>query len=352
MISVETTDGKSLAGSRKDRTGDGQPVSGDDRRFPCVSVVMNYYNEIENLDMAPHCLAIQRFHDFEVILVDDASTDGTTKAILKESSQRWPAYRLVRNDHRKGLRRARNIGVTSASASIIVTLDFHTIFDEFFLERIVEAYRSNADAAVVGSLVLPLPQGWHQQGMRALERTLARLRHFFPSYSYVFGGAASYRASVLRALGGLSECEVVEDVDFCYRATKAGFKIIFLPENVVYHREKRGFYSFLKRLFTTGIDAARIVMTHKMQIISPQYTVRLLSVPLLIASILYFPLGTLLVSPVLIVIYLILARHADCRNTWKELTYSLLVLPIFALVTWIGILSGFIYPVVKSKSRV
>jgi GT2 family glycosyltransferase len=313
---------------------------------------MNYHNEVENLDMAPYCLTNQRFRDFEVILVDDASTDGTTEAILREYSPRWPAYRLVRIDHRKGLRAARSIGVKSALGSIIVTLDVHTIFDEFFLERSVEAYRGNADAAVVGALVLPLPRGWYLRGMGALERTFARLRYLFPGYSYVFGAAASYRASVLRALGGLSENEVVEDADFCHRATKAGFKIMFLPENVVYHKEEQGGYPFLKRLFTTGFDAARVAIAHKARIVYPQYAVRLLSVPLLTAFILLFPVGTLLASPLLIVMYLILARYADPRSTWKELACSLPLLPIFLSLTWVGILCGFIYAAAGSNSQV
>ena len=332
------------------RKHSGLPVSRDDRRLPCLSVVMNYHNEVENLDMAPRCLANQRFRDFEVVLVDDGSTDGTTEAIQREYSQRWPAYRLVRNDHRNGLRPARSIGVGSASGSVIVTLDVHTIFDEFFLERIVEAYRHNTDAGVVGSLILPLPHAWYFQGMAALERTSARLRRFFPGYSYVFGAAASYRASVVRALGGLSENEVVEDVDFCHRAGKAGFKIIFLPENVVYHRQKQGFRSFLKRLLTTGFDAAFVAIAHKARIVYPQYAVRLLSVPLLIAFLLFFPVGTLLVCPLLIVVYLLLARYADSRSTWKELACSLPLLPIFLLMTWIGILCGFIYAAVRSNS--
>lgn len=87
---------------------------------PRVSVVMAAFNGMPHLRPAVDSILAQRYHDFELILVDDASTDGT-RAFLESLSD--PRLRLIRNVENQGLTRSLNTGLRAARGDYVARMD-------------------------------------------------------------------------------------------------------------------------------------------------------------------------------------------------------------------------------------
>lgn len=100
-----------------------------------ISVIIPTYNEKTSLEECIESLGVQSYSDFEIIVVDDGSTDGTLK-ILENLAKALPNFKYVRQPHR-GAGAARNLGAKQAKGEILVFVDADMTFEENFLESLV-----------------------------------------------------------------------------------------------------------------------------------------------------------------------------------------------------------------------
>lgn len=100
-----------------------------------ISVIIPTYNEKESLGDCIESLGTQTFKDFEIIVVDDGSTDGTVQ-VLENLASSLPNFKFVRELH-KGPGAARNLGAKHANGNILVLVDADMTFDKNFLETLV-----------------------------------------------------------------------------------------------------------------------------------------------------------------------------------------------------------------------
>ncbi len=118
---------------------------------PRVSVVIGTYNCADYLPGLWACLSAQTFRDFEVVVVDDASTDGHTLAALEGQGAR---LRLIRRTQNSGTcELPRYQGVRAARAPLCAFLDADDRWDPTFLERCVSYLDAHAEAALVHTVV-------------------------------------------------------------------------------------------------------------------------------------------------------------------------------------------------------
>ena len=104
--------------------------------IPILSVVIPLYNKEAEIDRALHSISVQTFDDFEVIVVDDGSTDGGPE-IVRE----WQDVRLrVVSQRNAGVSAARNRGITEARSELIAFLDADDEWSPKFLETIIGLY--------------------------------------------------------------------------------------------------------------------------------------------------------------------------------------------------------------------
>ncbi len=111
-----------------------------------VSVVIPCYNHGEYLDQAVESVLEQTFQDFEIIIVDDGSTDQSTIDLLKGYNK--PKTYVIRTDN-QGLASARNNGIKEAKGKYILPLDADDKIGKEYLEKAVKILDENDDIGIV-----------------------------------------------------------------------------------------------------------------------------------------------------------------------------------------------------------
>jgi glycosyltransferase involved in cell wall biosynthesis len=196
-------------------------LSGSTQAAPAVSVVVPCFNGGRFLDGQTAALARQTFRDFEVIIVDDGSTDEPTIRKLAELEGR---VRIVRQNNR-GVAAARNAGIRTARADIVFTFDCDDSLEPEFLAETVTALRaarSDVGMAVTDSRLMGEASG-------VLPRYFNRFDLLF---SNTLSTALVLRKECWRAAGGYDETmrEGYEDWEFSLRLVDAGFRAITIAK--------------------------------------------------------------------------------------------------------------------------
>lgn len=119
-----------------------------------VSVIIPACNKQLELELLLYTLALQAFNldQMEVVVVDDASTDGTEK-LLQSYSPPYP-FRYLRNETRRGRSFTRNRGFEAAQGTIIIFLDGEMLVPRHFVRKHVEQHQSRTDLVLTGAMHL------------------------------------------------------------------------------------------------------------------------------------------------------------------------------------------------------
>lgn len=210
--------------------------------MPLISVIVLNYNGRGFLDGCLSSLACQSYSGFEVVVVDNGSTDGSPEYI----EANYPWVRLVKNDENLGFAGGTNAGIRVAKGDYILTLNNDTRADSRFIEELTRpmtdpkvgvcaAKMRFADGRInsAGICVSRSGAAW-DRGMLEPDRGQYDL------VEEVFGacaGAALYRKKMLDEIGLFDEdfFLYLEDVDLAMRARLAGWKCIYVPRAKVVH---------------------------------------------------------------------------------------------------------------------
>lgn len=200
---------------------------------PRVSVVLPVHNGAAYLEEALHSIRNQTFADFELICVDDGSTDETPEILLRHAAADR-RIRIITNRPNKGLPGALNTGFAAARGSLHCWTSDDNIARPQMLERLVEALDADPDAAIAHANYSVIDATGAVTGFQKVG----------PASEILFGnriGAAFlYRAEVTRTLGGYDEGLFgVEDYDFWLRAARA-FRFVTLDEDLYLYRRHDG----------------------------------------------------------------------------------------------------------------
>jgi hypothetical protein len=208
-----------------------------------ISVVVLNFNGKRYLEKCLSSLATQTHKDFEVIVVDNASSDRSADYL----NVRFPWVKIVKNGSNLGFAGGTNSGIRLAQGEYILTLNNDTQADMHFLERLSKPMQSDKSVGMCASKML-FPDGRINSAGICISRSGAAWDRGMSEMDYgqydrrddVFGpcaGAALYRKKMLDEIGLFDEdfFLYMEDVDLAFRAKLAGWKCIYVPEAVVHH---------------------------------------------------------------------------------------------------------------------
>lgn len=223
-----------------------QRGSGVRPQMPLVSVVIPNWNGAAHLPTCLDSLRRQTYPRVEVIVADNASQDGS-QALIRE---RYPEVRLVALPENRGFTGACNAGMQAAQGEIIILLNNDTEAAPDWIEQVVAAFERHPQAGMVASKMLLFDRrdtlhtagDFYRVDGRAGNRGVWQKDG--PPYDreeYVFsacGGSAAYRRAMLDEIGLLDNDFFfsMEDVDLAWRAQLAGWRCVYAPRAVVYHR--------------------------------------------------------------------------------------------------------------------
>jgi GT2 family glycosyltransferase len=188
-------------------------------------------------------VALLEYPDFEVIVVDDGSTDATA-AIAQE----YANIRLVQTENR-GLSAARNLGAEMATGEIVAYLDADAWPDPHWLHYLVATFETGSDACVGGPNLPPPRDGFVAesvaQGPGGPNHVLLSDREA----EHVPGCNMAFRRAALHEIGGFDPVFRVagDDVDMCWRIREQGGTIAFSPGAVVWHHRRKSLAAYWKQ---------------------------------------------------------------------------------------------------------
>lgn len=199
---------------------------------PTVSVLMTAYNREKHIGAAIESVLIQTFSDWELVIVDDVSTDRTCE-IARQYAARDDRIRIIENEQNLGDYPNRNHAATFARGRYIKYHDSDDVMYPYCLSTMVELLESAPEAAIA------LSSGWNWEGgpcPMLLSPRMAYEREFLGSGMFYLGpGGALFRTEVFHDLGGFPERGSGSDHGLWLRAC-ARYSVLLAPGNLFWYR--------------------------------------------------------------------------------------------------------------------
>jgi GT2 family glycosyltransferase len=222
-----------------------------------VSVVVPTYNRLSSLKRLLEGIARQTYtrDQFEVIVVDDGSSDGTQDWLL--SHQPTYSLRLILQSH-AGAAAARNRGVAAASGELILFLDDDVLPAPDLIDAHVATHRSEAHAIVIGPMSPPVdwPRPiwvrWEEDKLQRQYRAMLDGQWPCTARQFYTGNASMARQRFLAAGGFDTSFKRAEDVELGYRLRDRGARFIFNHRADVRHYAWRTFESWCNTPYQYG----------------------------------------------------------------------------------------------------
>jgi GT2 family glycosyltransferase len=233
--------------------------------LPYVSIVIVNTNELHHLQRCLPSIAAQIYPHYEVLIVDNCSTDGSLEYVETE----FPWIMIVRNQQNLGYAGANNVGFAHAAGQYIAVLNPDTRVEPGWLKALVQALEDDPSAGLGTPKILLMDKPTHINAC-GNEITLTGLTfcrgldegaHNYSHLEYVSavsGAAFIIRRSVLEEIGGFDETFFIyyEETDLCLRAMLAGHRVLYVPNSIVYHQysfrfsAKKGFMQERNRYYS------------------------------------------------------------------------------------------------------
>jgi len=228
------------------------------RGVPRISVVVCTFNGAEILgDCLRACLALD-YPDFEVLVVDDGSIDGTDEVVA-----RYPGIRYLRQEH-GGLSVARNLGAREASGELVAYTDDDCEPDRDWLFWIACAFEDPDTAAAGGPNLPPQPGGIQEAVVAVAPGAPSHVLLGDLTAEHLPGCNLVLRRSALNAIGGFRSQYFAagDDVDLCWRLLDAGWNLAFVPAAFVWHRRRTTILRYLRQQSGYGRAEALLYEAH------------------------------------------------------------------------------------------
>lgn len=208
-----------------------------------VSVIVLTYNGKDMTVRLLESLAKTNFTDYETVLVDNASTDGCEEYVREH----FPYVRIIRNDKNLGYAGGMNVGIKTVSGKYVVLLNNDMLVDPNWLDELVKVAESDEKIGIVGGSLTSEEIDFERLGYLESNGVLLKLKPLdipknkldanFPDMVQVDNTVGLIKKVVLDDIGMFDEKYFFywEEVDLCYRAKMAGYKIVAASKSKIWH---------------------------------------------------------------------------------------------------------------------
>lgn len=216
-----------------------------------LSVILCTYNRERYIYNVLESIAAGGFGDYEIVLVNNNSTDGTEDECQRFAKNHPEVRMRYCVEKQQGLSYARNRGIVESQGEVLVYVDDDAVVNREYLQTYADFFNRNKEAVAAGGPITPRYDGceepsWMSHYTRQLvtgELNLGSREREFPKGAFPGGGNAAYRKSVFDAVG-LFNVELgrkgnsligAEEKDLFDKMTSRGMKFYYLPNAILYH---------------------------------------------------------------------------------------------------------------------
>ena len=204
-----------------------------------ITVVLSVYNTGKYLPKAMDTMLSQTYRDYEIIIVDDGSTDGSSE-ICDEQGKRSDNIRVFHKAN-GGLSSARNYGIEHAKGEFIIFPDPDDWVDPRYLEGLLEIReKHNADLSVCGHYFFEngIDHLWNESGKEVVLNTAQALDHLMQPKSFCgYAWNKLYSMEVIKDNGLRFDTELgmAQDLHFAFRYLSLCKRVAYEPQTPLYH---------------------------------------------------------------------------------------------------------------------
>ena len=229
------------------------------KRYPKVSVVVACYNGARTLKACLDSLERLNYPAFNVILVDDGSTDETQRI-----ASSYPKVRYFRHAKNLGLSVARNTGIEAAGGEVVAFTDSDCRADEDWLYYLMGDLLDSGFAGIGGPNFLPPEDSSVAAAVAVSPGGPAHVMLTDRQAEHIPGCNMAFYAWALEEIGGFDPIfwTAGDDVDVCWRLQQRGCKIGFSPAGFVWHYRRSTFPAYLRQQGGYGTAEALLVRKH------------------------------------------------------------------------------------------
>ncbi len=260
--------------------------------MPKISVIICQRNSEKFIEKCINSVIQQDFKDFELIIVDDYSTDNTKRKIkeiineLKEketknseektkklnsekSLAQKKQIKLIELPFHSGISKARNSGIKNSSGKIIAFIDSDAFPKKNWLKELLNGFQENV-VSVGGPNLVPIDSGKNE---KIFDEVLELISVFGSNYvknsdkiievKHNPSCNSAYTKKILEEMKGFNETlSSNEDPELDFRIKKTGKKIVFNPKAVVYHHRKDSVSKIFRQAFWFGKGRIQVIKIH------------------------------------------------------------------------------------------
>ncbi len=242
-----------------------------------ISIIIPTYNRKDELeDLLPSLRQQECSCSFEIIVVDDGSTDGTCE-LLKNLAEDWKGRLRFLKQNRAGPGAARNLGIKHAHGDILVFVDSDCIAPFGWLDNLTSVFDKPQVGAVGGSELAPIDDCLLRRcqsyvmtaflttgGLRGKKGK--KLGVYYPR-----GFNMAVRKCAVDAVGGVPNRFHGEDILLSLKVKQIGYTLEYVPDAAIYHHRRATVSQYFRQLYRMGKARVEMIHLHK-SLLEPVYT--------------------------------------------------------------------------------
>jgi biofilm PGA synthesis N-glycosyltransferase PgaC len=291
---------------------------------PLVSVIVPAYNEGKVVGNCVASILASDYPNFEVILVDDGSSDDTLAA-MKVFETDGRVHVMTKPNGGKAA--ALNVGIAAAQGEIFFFVDADGIFTRSTIREMLNAFTSEKVGAVCGNDA-PVNLDRIQTQLACIQTHVGtgfvrRALALIDCLPIVSGNIGAFRRSVIEKTGRFLEGFIGEDLELTWRVHKAGYRVNFAPKAVVLAEVPSTLIGLWKQRVRWARGLLQTVNIHRNMMFNPHYGIFGFYLPVNVANMLLIPL-------IQLVVVILLPVLAITGN-------SPIPLSVLGIVGWLGL---------------
>lgn len=313
-----------------------------------VSIIIAAYNEEKVIAQTIRSLLASRHSNFEIIIVDDGSTDGTSR-VVEETFGGDPRVRLFTRAN-GGKANALNFGLRHAKGEIVIALDADTIFPPNTIGALAGRFNDPRVGAVAGNAKVGNRINLMTR-LQALEYITAqnldrRAFDLLNCITVVPGAVGAWRRALIERLGGFASDTLAEDQDLTLKVRKLGYSVAYEESAIAWTEAPDTMRGLAKQRFRWSFGTLQCMWKHRDALLNPRYgALGFIAMPNIWLFQILFPL----ISPVMDLMF-VWSVIAAALDRWQHpgeaslanLKQTLFYYALFLAADWLAAAIGFL----------